>query len=225
MPNLDFPFKIVRSKRKTAAIHVKANEVQVRIPHFVDDKWAINFLADKSTWVKQKLQQQNVHAQSIPKIKHNADILWQGRSVTLQFDQLAKAVSVFQQTLIIPAKNETQALKLLQDFFQHQAKHYMVIRTHEIAEQYGLSHKLYSIRFRRTKTKWGHCTSKGVIQYNWLIMGAPLSVIDYLIYHELSHLIHPNHSQAFWQHVEGMCPDYKNQQAWLKQNAMALSWC
>lgn len=223
--NLDFPFKIVRSKRKTAAIHVKDKEVQVRIPHFVDDKWAISFLVDKSTWVKQKLHQQSQQASELPKIEHDAEILWLGESVQLKFDANLKSIRLIDRNLFIPACTQIQANKLLQNFFKHQAKQYMVAHTQEMAAKYGLTHRLSSIRFRRTKTKWGHCTSKGVIQYNWLIMGAPLSVIDYLICHELSHLNHPNHSKAFWLHVESMCPDYKKQQAWLKQNSMAISWC
>jgi len=223
--NLDFPFQIIRSKRKTAAIHVKANQVQVRIPHFVDDSWAMHFLQGKSSWVKQKLQQQNQYAQTVPKIAHNEKILWLGNSLTLQFDPSVNAVLAEGNELRVPANTSQQALALLEAFFKQQAKRYMVDRTHDIAKKYGLSQKLSSIRFRRTKTKWGHCTSKGVIQYNWLIMGAPVSVIDYLICHELSHLNHPNHSKAFWSHVASMCPDYKNQQIWLKQNSMALSWC
>jgi len=222
---MDFPFQIVRSKRKSAAIHVKANQVEVRIPHFVDDDWAIEFLSSKSHWVKRKLAQQAKQSARIPQIKSGNPLLWLGESKTIQYKGTGRGVTINQESIEISARTDEAALKALQDFFKQQAKRYLLARTWEIAQAYNLQDKIKQIRFRKTKTKWGHCTSQGVIQYNWLIMGAPKAVIDYLICHELSHLKHPNHSQAFWAHVKKMYPEYEKYQAWLKHNGVAISWC
>ncbi|GAA6135995.1 SprT family zinc-dependent metalloprotease [Oceaniserpentilla sp. 4NH20-0058] len=225
LDDLGFTYDIVRSKRKSAAIHVKANTVQVRIPYFVDDAWALDFLCNKAPWVRRKLAQQQQQSQLIPQIKDGSQILWLGQTMTLSFVPAHKGIHLEGEKIRLGCNKAEQAIAELQQFFKQQARVYMITRTQLLAEKFGLDHLLQQVRFRRTKSKWGHCTSQGVIQYNWLIMGAPVSVIDYLICHELSHLIHPNHSKAFWQHVETMCPDYKTQQAWLKQNSVALSWC
>ncbi|NVK37739.1 MAG: M48 family metallopeptidase [Gammaproteobacteria bacterium] len=222
---LDFPYRVIRSKRKSAAIHVRGGQVEVRIPNFVEDQWALEFLYSKRHWVKQKLSHQAHKAEQRPIIKHGASLLWQGQSKRIQLNDQVKGVQVLEKEIVIGAKDDNHAQAQLTEFFKQQAKVLMVKRTLEVAQLYGVSDQLQDVRLRRTKTKWGHCTSKGVIQYNWLILGAPLAVIDYLICHEVSHLIHPNHSQRFWNTVKRYCPDYKTHQAWLKQNSHLISWC
>ena len=78
------------------------------------------------------------------------------------------------------------------------------------------------ITIKATKTKWGHCTSRGAIQYNWQILLAPEPVVDYLVAHEVSHLIHHDHSPAFWARVARICPDYLALRRWLKQQGGQL---
>ena len=74
------------------------------------------------------------------------------------------------------------------------------------------------VSFRKTKTKWGHCSTRGIIQFNWLIMMAPNEVIDYLVAHEVSHLVHMNHSTDYWRVVSSLCPNYKIHRDWLREN-------
>lgn len=229
---LGFAYTLVRSKRKSAAIHVRGAKVEVRIPDFVDDQWAQDFIWAKQVWVRQKLAHQVEQAQLRPTLENGQTLLWLGHKHDIQLCH-SKGIEIQQGRIVIgigqlALNSSAQANKIqavLESFFKQQAKSYMVSRTWQLAKQYGLDHKLVDVVFRRTKTKWGHCTSKGTIQYNWLIMGAPQAVIDYLICHEVSHLRHPNHSPDFWRCVARYCPDYKQHQAWLKQNSMALSWC
>ena len=225
LTQLDFPYRIVRSKRKSAAIHIRLAAVEVRIPHYVDDAWALEFLHSKQNWVRQKLAQQASQQGLRPSVEVGKPILWQGQDKIIVLDPASTGVLLKDSKLIIGGNKQHTIQPLLEHFFKHQAREYMVARTWHWAKKYGLDHKLVDVKFRRTKTKWGHCTSKGVIQYNWLIMGAPLAVIDYLICHEVCHLRHHNHSAAFWRLVAVHCPDYKQQQAWLKHNSIRLSWC
>ncbi|MEC8427906.1 MAG: M48 family metallopeptidase, partial [Pseudomonadota bacterium] len=102
----------------------------------------------------------------------------------------------------------------LSDWYLSQAQEYMGPKTLRYARQ--LNKSVSDIKFRRTKSKWGHCTSRGVIQYNWLIMMAPVAVIDYLIAHEVSHLVHHNHSARVWNTVEKLDPAYRQHRQWLK---------
>jgi predicted metal-dependent hydrolase len=119
--------------------------------------------------------------------------------------------------LIYSRSNEPEALeKHFSKWLKHQASEYMTTQTIKTARALGVEERLKEVIFRKTKTKWGHCGSDGTIQYNWLTMMAPKEVIDYLIAHESSHLVHMNHSKRFWQTVESICPDYKNLKDWLK---------
>lgn len=78
------------------------------------------------------------------------------------------------------------------------------------------------ISIRSQKTRWGSCSSKGTLSFNWRLMLAPPSVLDYVVVHELCHLTHMNHSSAFWQAVEKAFPDYRNARKWLKDHGSEL---
>lgn len=83
----------------------------------------------------------------------------------------------------------------------------------------GLMNVQYGrITIRNQKTRWGSCSSKGNLNFNCLLMLAPDEVVDYVVIHELCHLIEMNHSKAFWQQVEQIMPDYKKHRKWLKEH-------
>lgn len=71
--------------------------------------------------------------------------------------------------------------------------------------------------------RWGSCSRSGILRLNWKIIMAPISVVDYVVIHELCHLLHPNHWEKFWQTVESIIPNYKQKRAWLRNNNAMLS--
>ncbi|MBR1598698.1 MAG: M48 family metallopeptidase [Lachnospiraceae bacterium] len=74
------------------------------------------------------------------------------------------------------------------------------------------------IRIGDQKTRWGSCSSKGTISYSWRLVLMPEDIQDYVVVHELSHLLEMNHSSRFWEHVGSVIPDYKNRRSWLRQH-------
>lgn len=74
------------------------------------------------------------------------------------------------------------------------------------------------ITIRNQKTRWGSCSAKGNLNFNCLLMLVPDEVIDYVVVHELCHLIEMNHSSAFWEQVEYVMPNYKERRHWLKEH-------
>lgn len=225
---LDFEYQIVRSNRKTMAIHVSVQGVQLRIPHQMTDQFALKFLIKKQQWVKKQLLKHASKSSLIPKLEIGQEILWLGTGHKIQYIKDTKmGISLQQKQFIVTAPKlptKHQLIKLFQDFFKLQAKQLLVPLTEETCGNMGLLSRLSAVRFRRTKSKWGHCTRQGNIQYNWLIMGAPLEVIEYLVVHEVAHLQYPHHQADFWKLVERTCADYKNHDKWLNQNSIQLTW-
>lgn len=79
-----------------------------------------------------------------------------------------------------------------------------------------------SAKVKEQKRRWGSCTARGDLYFNWRLVMAPPGIIDYIVVHEMSHLVHPNHSRRFWQKVESILPDYRKRRKWLKDNGLRL---
>lgn len=78
------------------------------------------------------------------------------------------------------------------------------------------------ITIRDQKTRWGSCSSKGTLSFNWRLMLAPPAILDYVVVHELCHLRHMDHSPAFWQAVGEVFPDYASARNWLRKHGQEL---
>ena len=104
--------------------------------------------------------------------------------------------------------------------YRQAAKEYIPRRVDYYAQHLGVTYE--RIRIAEQKTRWGSCSSKGTLSFNWKLMLAPPKVLDYVVVHELCHLKEMNHSSRFWKLVEEIIPDYKEYRKWLKDNGNTL---
>ena len=79
-----------------------------------------------------------------------------------------------------------------------------------------------SVTLRDTRSRWGSCTARGTLNFSWRLILAPPFVLDYLAAHEVAHLVHMNHSAAFWRVVRELVPTYETAEHWLKQHGPTL---
>ncbi len=118
----------------------------------------------------------------------------------------ASEKSAYQKRLEAPYK------KAAADYFPKRAAYY--------APLLGVTYSRITIRDQ--KTRWGSCSSKGTLSFNWRLMLAPPKILDYVVVHELCHLREMNHSPRFWALVASILPDYKESRKWLKENGNSL---
>ncbi|HET7573193.1 MAG TPA: M48 family metallopeptidase [Gaiellaceae bacterium] len=78
------------------------------------------------------------------------------------------------------------------------------------------------IQVRDQRTRWGSCSTRGTLSFNWRLALAPHDVLDYVVVHELCHLREPNHSRRFWSLVESRRPGWREQRAWLREHGAEL---
>ncbi|MCM1145647.1 MAG: M48 family metallopeptidase [Blautia sp.] len=109
----------------------------------------------------------------------------------------------------------------LENRYKEAARSYIPQRVAYYHAKTGGSYQRITIRDQ--KTRWGSCSSKGTLSFNWRLMLAPPSILDYVVVHELCHLTHMNHSAAFWQAVEAIYPDYRIARKWLKEHGNELT--
>lgn len=112
------------------------------------------------------------------------------------------------------ASSREQRQKAIAKGYEAQARLHLKERMDFWSQRMGL--KPTRVSFRRQRTRWGSCSSDGSISLNWKLIAASTEVIDYVIIHELAHLVHPNHSQKFWRLVEEFCPDHRTHKKWLR---------
>jgi len=105
-------------------------------------------------------------------------------------------------------------------WYSAQITEIIVQRINRYGKQLGIT--LPSVIIKEQKKRWGSCSSKGILRFNWRIAMAPISIIDYIVVHELSHLKIKNHSPDFWKLVSMSLPDYQERRKWLKSNTPLL---
>jgi hypothetical protein len=79
------------------------------------------------------------------------------------------------------------------------------------------------IKVQELQHRWASCTKAGMLNFHWKCMMAPLTILDYIVVHELAHLIHANHTEAFWNEVDKVLPDYLDRKQWLRVNGAGMS--
>ena len=122
------------------------------------------------------------------------ELLFLGEANTMTFESKEKMVSWYRK----------QAREILTQRMEHFSK---------------LSGWTYtSISINSARTRWGSCGPKNSINFSWRLVMAPMSVIDYVVVHELAHTVVKNHSRKFWDAVASVMPDYKERRRWLKEN-------
>lgn len=108
----------------------------------------------------------------------------------------------------------------VQDFLMRQARADLAVAVARHTKALGVTAKRMTLR--DTTTRWGSCSSAGALNFSWRLIMAPPHVLDYLAAHEVAHLKHMNHSDAFWGVTESLVPDYARAEAWLKTNGIGL---
>ena len=229
-PSLPFVFELVRStRRRSISIEISNAKVMVRAPKFVAQAEIEKFVHEKSLWVQQKLRQQEQQLSYAPvySFTPGSTMPYLGETLTLVVHKQSKADAVrYGDKLLVilssraRASEQAQIKRVVCHWYQQQGYRLLQHKTDLAAAQLGVKHT--GIALKATRSKWGHCTAQGAIQYNWQIMLAPEPVVDYLVAHEVSHLLHHNHSPAFWAAVEHLCPSHKTYRAWLKTHGASL---
>ena len=119
-----------------------------------------------------------------------------------------------------PEERSEKIRKTLVKWLRKRAKEIIGERVRKFQEIMNVQPK--EIKIRNYKARWGSHNGKGVITFNLFLVMAPLEIVDYVVVHELAHLIENNHSKKFWCQVEKILPDYRQRRIWLRENGIIL---
>jgi hypothetical protein len=124
------------------------------------------------------------------------------------------------ERLLCVAGDERHIARRISDYLKREVKTDLEIASWRAAEDLGVSFKRVSIR--DPSSRWGSCSTTGVLSYSWRLIFAPPFVLDYLAAHETAHLIEMNHSRRFWRVVERVCPHVARAKSWLDAHGSDL---
>ena len=200
------PDYIERSNRKTLSLTVlKDGNVIVKAPISMKDDVIEKFVFDKQDWIRSKLMTIKETKNKFDDVMHYQKFLLYGNKYTLLLDDVKKIETNANVQIIFPKKTEQdKVLKGMKSWYKKVAKKVLADRLAYVESRLKLKSK--AMRITDSKGKWGSCNSFGTIVFNWRVVMLPPDLIDYVIVHELCHLVEMNHSKKFWTIVERFLP-------------------
>ena len=228
MEGFGFQIEVTRTDRKkSASIHIDGNLVKVIAPKSLSDNRVRELITKRTPWIKTKLNEQS--QRPIPKPKEYVSgetVPYLGRNYRLKVvsgDTVSIKMKNGYLVATIP-EGETNRQKdiksLLEDWYQAHAEMRLKEKTERLSKIVGVTPK--SVSVKSYKSRWGSCSSNGELTYNWRIILAPHRIVDYVVVHELCHLLEHNHSPRYWKHVEHHVPDWRECRDWLKHHNLVM---
>lgn len=115
---------------------------------------------------------------------------------------------------------QSSVKQVLETVYRNRVRSHLTERADHYAKRMGVTYK--TIELRNQRTRWGSCSTGGTLSLNWRLVMTPPDVIDYIVVHELAHLIEQNHGEEFWQTVRKYVPDYEEKADWLVENSATV---
>lgn len=219
----DIIYNVQRNERKTLSIYVESNgKINVLAPKKISTEELNQLIEDKRYWIYKTLSE----FEELNEIKVEREIvdgegfLYLGRSYRLIIRKnLKRPLTLWKGRFYLDEKNKNQGKNHFKDFYRVKGMEYIFNRVEYFKKKLGVDPN--PVRVMELKNRWGSCSDK-YLNFHWKVVLAPLKVIDYIVVHELAHIIEPKHNDKFWELVESVIPDYKERKEWLKINGANL---
>ena len=221
--------EVLRSKRKTSVLYIVGDELQIRVPNRVRDRKIVEILETKERWIRNKVNQlQNQRITNKREFISGESFSLFGRNLYLKVLEGGKVGTQLIDDYLITTVRTSEIGDLrksriktyLEKWYIHEAYQKLEEKVMRYSKIIRVSPR--EIKVRNYKTRWGSCDNKGRLTFNFHLIKAPHEIVDYVVIHELCHMIQPNHSKFFWNEVARFDPSFKNHKKWLKLNGADL---
>lgn len=220
-------FTVVFRKRKTLSIEVEPPNIITAIaPIGTPEDQILEVVKGKAKWIVQKLFEirEIEHRRSAKQYVNGESFIYLGRNYSLQIvgDEAVKVPEAKlirgKLTVFAPNKDESNIRTAVENWYHDRAKE-------KIAERVAYYQPFFEVQPKRIvikdqRKRWGSCTKGKELLFNWKSIMAPSPVLDYIVIHEMCHLVHMNHTDEFWKLLKKVLPDYEERKNWLKNNGI-----
>jgi len=224
-----FIAEIKRTNRtKSATITVEEGKVCVVVPCQLENERITKLLKDKNRWIKEKIAlHREAQPTSTKQFVSGESFSYLGRNYRLKVLQgNYQPIKLSHGRFAITLRSGTDNPDLIQDSLFSWYKQHADTKLTEKAKRYAkmIGVTFNSVGLKTYRSRWGSCSVEGDITFNWKIIMAPNRIVDYVVAHELCHLVHHDHSPKFWREVERIMPNYAECKDWLKKNGANLEF-
>jgi predicted metal-dependent hydrolase len=225
----DLPFEVIRSRRKTADIIIERDgRLTVRAPETATDEDIDAIVHAKRRWIYTNLAEwRHLNATRVLReYKPGEGFLYLGRSYRLSLvgDQeqplLLKNGRFHLRRDLVDQGDIEAARAAFRTYYTQRGQTKIPPRVAYWAPKVGVEPS--AIEVRELGNHWASCSPKAQLNFHWKTMMTPISIIDYIIVHELCHLHHPNHTTNFWTEVDKTMPNYQRRKEWLREHGAGM---
>ena len=202
-----------RAKRLSLRVSRLDGRVTLTLPPRTSTREGVAFLRSKEDWLRGHLEQMRPAVC----VGMGAAVPFRGQDFIVVAGPRAAVAHDAQQFRVSAAKAAAPQVKAM---LRQQAREVLAQSCDSYARLLGKTYTRLSMR--DTRSRWGSCSSEGVLMFSWRLIMAPPEVLDYVAAHEVAHLVEMNHHQAFWDVVAGICPGYQAHRDWLRVNGDSL---
>ena len=223
---MDIAYSVKRSSRRTkVTITVERDRrVVVHAPNGASDEAIARIVETKRHWIYEKTRHRQKYAgRSHPpgkELVNGESALYLGRSYRIEVVDIETECIRFDQRFLIPASLASHGKDAMREWYIARAKERILPRVVKQARELGVS--FGQARIVDSRFRWGSCTVHDNINLNWRLIKAPMFVVDYVIAHELAHLLEPNHTPRFWNIVKTQVPTMDRARDWLRKHGQIL---
>ena len=216
-------YTVIYSDRKTVNISVERDRsVVVRAPRHTTPEKIKRIIEAKKLWLFEKIRHKQKYNPNIePKeFVSGESILYLGKSYRLDVVSSDQKGIRFNNKFIIAKSSQPIASQLFKEWYVQKAREKILPKVQAYAKSLGVTYN--NVMISDLKYRWGSCTPKNNLNFNWRLIKAPMFVIEYVIVHELAHFLESNHTPRFWNIVFIQVPHYQKAKEWLKEHGDLL---
>lgn len=224
--------KIVRtSGTKSATIVVERGQVFVRVPNALPVSRVEKLIQSRSDWIRKKLNiQSNIVIPRPKEMVSGESFSYLGRNYRLKLIRGESSevklksgyLTLTHDKNLTDVQRQNFVRQSLQSWYQSRALEKFQEKVNRYEKLIGVQSK--SVSVHDFKSRWGSCSVSGNLRFNWRIIMTPNSIVDYVVVHELSHLLHHDHSEKFWKTIESLISEYSQRRQWLCLNGHILQF-
>ena len=225
----DIRYQVIRSRRATADIVIERDgSIVVRAPETIPDERIEDMVEAKRLWIYKNLAEwRDLNATRVLReYKNGEGFLYLGRSYRLllvaeQNEALLLKNGRFSlRRDLVDAGSIAAAQSAFRDYYIARGQERISRRVNYYAPKVGVTPRALSVR--ELGNRWASCSPTGGLSFHWKCMMAPQTIIDYIVVHELCHFHHLDHTDAFWNEVDKVIPNYGERKEWLRKNGAGL---